>query len=81
MKKNMKRIESPKNEMLFEVVILILGVLILLVGGLIFYSKMAGTRWGELVEGISTQIGGAVFILFGAYLIVLTIKKLVSKGK
>ena len=81
MKKNKKEIELPKNEMLFDVVILILGVLIFLVGGLIFYLKISGTRWGEVVEGVSAQIGGAIFILFGAYLIISTIKKLVPRNK
>jgi hypothetical protein len=38
---------------------------------------MAGTRWIGVVEGIWPQIGGSMFILFGIYLIISSLKKLV----
>ncbi|RJQ42252.1 MAG: hypothetical protein C4550_00175 [Nitrospiraceae bacterium] len=66
------------DDVLFNIIILILGVLILSVGLLIFYTKMAGTRSLTVVEGTWPQIGGIIFILFGIYLVILSIKKLIT---
>jgi cytochrome c biogenesis protein CcdA len=73
--------EEQNDRVLLNSVILVLGVLILLVGLLTTYTKMAGTRWGEVVEGIFPQVGGLIFICFGLYLIITSIRKLIRKNR
>lgn len=70
--------KKPDDVVLFNIIILILGVLILSVGLLTFYTKMAGNRWMRVVEGTWPQIGGIILSLFGIYLIILSIKKLIA---
>lgn len=64
-----------KDDILLNVIVLILGILICLVGIVMFYTNMSGTRWMEAVEG--ARLSGIIFILFGIYLIILSIKKLI----
>jgi uncharacterized membrane protein HdeD (DUF308 family) len=71
----MDKINSKKDG-LFNIVILILGVLIALVGILMSYTNISGTRWLEPIEG--ARLSGIIFILFGIYLIISSIKKLIT---
>lgn len=74
--------KSANDDILLNIIVLILGVLVFLVGLLTFYTRMAGTRWLGVIEGTWPQIGGIIFILFGVYLMISSIKKLfVKKGR
>ncbi len=70
-----KEKNNLKENILFNVIVLILGILISIVGLLMFYSNISGTRWMEAVKG--ARISGIMFILFGIYLIISSIKKIV----
>lgn len=54
---------------------LFLGTLIFLVGLLVFYTKMAGSRYGLSLEGTEAQISGASMMLFGGYRVWQAIRK------
>jgi len=73
--------KEQNDGVLLNSVILILGVLIFLVGLLTAYTKMAGTRWGTVVEGTIPEVGGLLFICFGLYIIIRSIRKLVHKNR
>ena len=56
-----------KEKLLYNVIYLLLGLLTLVAGLLVFYAKMAGSRYGASVEGGAAQIIGLILILFGIY--------------
>jgi hypothetical protein len=72
--------KEKTDRFIFNSVILVLGILIFIAGLLMTYSKMSGNRWGNVVYGIRSQIGGIFFICFGLYIIIISIKKFVHKN-
>jgi len=66
------------DTILVNIVMLILGILIFLVGLFMFQTGIAGTRWMTTIEGPVPRAGGILFIFLGGYLIISSIKKLIT---
>jgi uncharacterized membrane protein YidH (DUF202 family) len=69
------------KELSANLFIFLIGALTLLVGILVFYTKMFGVRGGDYTEGLFAQVGGIVLMLLGCYVMLLTIRKIVKELK
>lgn len=76
MVKEIKKNESTKKHKLYNIIELIVGFLIFLIGILIFRWKLVGSRGWETLEGPEAQIFGIIFILYGLYRTLSAIRKL-----
>ena len=73
--------KKQKDDFIGDIVALIIVVLIIFVGGYVFFTKMAGNRSLEVVEGVPAQITGAFFICFGLYNLPEIISKIKNRTK
>ncbi len=62
-----------------QIIELILGLLVSFAGAIVFFTKLSGTRYGGVIEGISAQLIGIILIIYGLYKIVSALKKIYSK--
>jgi uncharacterized membrane protein YiaA len=81
MKNNIEKGKSSKNDTLSYFIVLILGILSFLIGLFAFKSKLFGVRGFGVVMGLKAEIGGIALILVGLYVIIFSIRKLISRKK
>lgn len=71
-----------KNDRLYNILKLTIGVLLFLVGTIEFFSKITYTLyWWNITKGIEVQVFGSLLILYGLYLIISAVRKLFFANK